>query len=299
MQKSALKLAGNRNYFKPFAYPWAYDAFVQSEQMHWLWTEVPMMEDVKDFQLKLTDSERDFLTKILRFFTQGDIDVSGAYVTTYLPQFPQPEIRMMLSSFAGREAVHIAAYSHLIETLGLPETVYNEFLQYEAMAKKHEFFNECLSENELAAQIAAFSAFTEGMQLFSSFVMLLNFPRNGLLKGMGQIIAWSIADETLHTESMTMLFREYIFIELAFGVSDMKRLTKQEVKDYIRYIADRRLMGLGLKPIFKSEKNPLNWVDAMLGVTHTNFFENRVVDYAKGALTGSWGDVWGAAGAKE
>ena len=100
MQKSALKLAGNRNYFKPFAYPWAYDAFVQSEQMHWLWTEVPMMEDVKDFQLKLTDSERDFLTKILRFFTQGDIDVSGAYVTTYLPQFPQPEIRMMLSSFA-------------------------------------------------------------------------------------------------------------------------------------------------------------------------------------------------------
>ena len=157
--------------------------------------------------------------------------------------------------------------------------------------------------------------------------MLLNFPRNGLLKGMGQIIAWSIADETLHTESMTMLFREYIkqnpqlwndelkariysiaetmvdledrFIELAFGVSDMKRLTKQEVKDYIRYIADRRLMGLGLKPIFKSEKNPLNWVDAMLGVTHTNFFENRVVDYAKGALTGSWADVWGAAGAKE
>ena len=84
MQKSALKLAGNRNYFKPFAYPWAYDAFVQSEQMHWLWTEVPMMEDVKDFQLKLTDSERDFLTKILRFFTQGDIDVSGAYVTTYI-----------------------------------------------------------------------------------------------------------------------------------------------------------------------------------------------------------------------
>ena len=74
--------------------------------------------------------------------------------------------------------------------------------------------------------------------------------------------------------------------------------TKQEVKDYIRYIADRRLMGLGLKPIFKSEKNPLNWVDAMLGVTHTNFFENRVVDYAKGALTGSWADVWGAAGFK-
>ena len=79
----------------------------------------------------------------------------------------------------------------------------------------------------------------------------------------------------------------------------MKRLTKEEVREYIRYIADRRLMGLGLKPIFKSTKNPLGWVDAMLGVTHTNFFENRVVDYAKGALTGSWADVWGAASPEE
>ena len=125
-----------------------------------------MMEDVKDFQLKLTDSERDFLTKILRFFTQGDIDVSGAYVTTYLPQFPQPEIRMMLSSFAGREAVHIAAYSHLIETLGLPETVYNEFLQYEAMAKKHEFFNECLSETSLPPRLPRFRPSPKGCSCF-------------------------------------------------------------------------------------------------------------------------------------
>ena len=115
---------------------------MQSEQMHWLWTEVPMLEDVKDYQQKLTDSERDFLTKILRFFTQGDIDVSGAYVNSYLPRFKQPEVRMMLSSFAAREAVHIAAYSHLIETLGLPESIYNEFLQYEAMAAKHDFFND-------------------------------------------------------------------------------------------------------------------------------------------------------------
>lgn len=320
MQKKGL--LSTRTAFKPFQYPWAYEAFQQSEQMHWLWTEVPMHEDVKDYTRVLTESERDFLTKILRFFTQGDIDVSGAYVNHYLPRFRVPEVRMMLSSFAAREAVHIAAYSHLIETLGLPESIYNEFLQYRAMAAKHEFFEEVGEDTEnLAAQIAAFSAFTEGMQLFSSFVMLLNFTRNGTLRGMGQIIAWSIADETLHTESMTKLFRTYIeenpqlwtealrtriyeiarhmvdledaFIELAFGVTRMRNLTRQDVKDYIRYIADRRLMGLGLEPIFASTKNPLPWVDAMLGVSHTNFFENRVVDYAKGALTGSWGDVWG------
>lgn len=324
MSKPAkLKLTDVRPYYKPFNYPWAFDAFLASEQMHWLWTEVPMLEDMKDWQTKLSANERDFLTKIFRFFTQGDIDVSGAYVNNYLPVFPQPEVRMMLTSFAAREAIHVAAYSHLIETVGMPEAVYNEFLQYGAMKEKHEYFLERQADQNLPVQIAAFSAFTEGMQLFSSFVMLLNFARWGKMKGMGQIIAWSIADETLHTESMIKLFRDYIgenpelwtndtkgqiysvaermveledqFIDLAFGVSEMEGLTKEEVKSYIRYIADRRLIALGMKGIFKHKKNPLPWVDGMLGVTHTSFFENRVTDYAKGAITGSWDQVWGAA----
>jgi ribonucleoside-diphosphate reductase beta chain len=82
------------------------------------------------------------------------------------------------------------------------------------------------------------------------------------------------------------------FIDLAFGVNEMQGLTKEEVKNYIRYIADRRLISLGLKGIFKIKKNPLPWVEGMLGTTHTNFFEQRVTDYAKGALTGDWQDVW-------
>lgn len=323
MAKKKLKLTDGRNFYKPFNYPWAFDAFKASEQMHWLWTEVPMLEDVKDWQTRLTEGEKDFLTKIFRFFTQGDIDVAGAYVTNYLPVFPQPEIRMMLSSFAARESIHIAAYSHLIETLGMSDSLYNEFLQYDAMKEKHEYFIEQQKGPDVAAQIAAFSAFTEGMQLFSSFVMLLNFPRHGKMRSMGQIIAWSIADETLHTESMIKLFREYIkenrelwndelkskiytiaeqmvdledkFIDLAFGVNEMENLSQEDVRQYIRYIADRRLISLGMKGIFKVKKNPLPWVDGMLGVTHTNFFENKVVDYAKGALTGDWGDVWGQA----
>jgi|TARA_E500000318_G_C3566764_1_gene216011 ribonucleoside-diphosphate reductase beta chain len=322
MGKRKLKLTDTRDFYKPFNYPWAYEAFQASEQMHWLWTEVPMLEDTKDWRHRLNDGEKDFLTKIFRFFTQGDIDVSGAYINNYLPVFPQPEVRMMLSSFAAREAIHVAAYSHLIETLGMPESTYNEFLEYEEMVEKHDFFKQLQEGQNLPAQIAAFSAFTEGMQLFSSFVMLLNFARHGKMKGMGQIIAWSIADETLHTESMIRLFRTYVqenrslwndknkkliyqtaekmveledkFIGLAFGVNEMEGLTPIEVKQYIRYICDRRLIALGMKGIYKVKTNPLPWVDGMLGVTHTNFFENKVVDYAKGALTGDWSDVWGA-----
>ncbi len=327
-KEKEITLMEERSYFKPFNYPWAYDAWLKHEQSHWLHTEVPMNEDVKDWKKKLTKEEQSFLTNIFRFFTQGDIDVAGGYVKNYLPYFPQPEIRMMLMGFAAREALHVAAYSHLIETLGMPDTTYQEFLEYASMKDKHDYFLDLSNQNgtkeSVATNIAAFSAFTEGMQLFSSFIMLLNFPRHGKMKGMGQIITWSIVDETMHAESMIKLFRTYIeenreiwnddlksriytiaekmvsledkFIELSFSMGPMENLTEEDVKKYIRYIADRRLISLGLKGIFKIKKNPLLWVEEMINApTHTNFFENRATDYAKGALSGTWEDVWGIA----
>jgi ribonucleoside-diphosphate reductase beta chain len=233
---------------------------------------------------------------------------------------------MMLTGFAAREALHVAAYSHLIETLGMPEATYNEFLEYEAMREKHDYFLSIAGQDAttIAQQIAAFSAFTEGMQLFSSFIMLLNFPRHGKMKGMGQIVTWSIVDETMHAESMIKLFRTFVeenrdiwndklkgeiytiatkmveledkFIDMCFEMGPMENLTSEDVKQYIRYIADRRLIALGLKGIFKVKKNPLPWVEEMINSpTHTNFFENRSTDYAKGALSGSWEKVWGQA----
>ena len=321
-------LKDERTYYKPFNYPWAYDAWLKHEQSHWLHTEVPMNEDVKDWKNKLKEEEKAFLTNIFRFFTQGDIDVAGGYVKNYLPYFPQPEVRMMLAGFAAREALHIAAYSHLIETLGMPESTYSEFADYEEMRAKHDYVMELSSKNgtkeSTATHIAVFSAFTEGMQLFSSFIMLLNFPRHGKMVGMGQIVTWSIVDETQHAESMIKLFRTYIeenreiwnddlkgkiytiatkmveledkFIDLAFKMGPMDDLTPDDVKQYIRYIADRRLISLGLKGIFKVKRNPLLWVEGMINApTHTNFFENRATDYAKGAMKGKWEEVWGKA----
>lgn len=325
MTKKKYKLTDERDYFKPFSYPWAYDAWLKHEQAHWLHTEVALADDVKDWKKKLSKSEKSFLTNIFRFFTQGDIDVAGGYVNNYLPFFPQPEVRMMLMGFAAREALHIAAYSHLIETIGLPESTYNQFLEYKEMADKHEYVKGLSSQKgdkeSTALHIAVFSAFTEGMQLFSSFIMLLNFPRHGIMKGMGQIITWSIVDETVHTESMIKLFKEYIkenrsiwtddlkqkiysiaetmveledaFIDLSFQDGEMRDLTADDLKQYIRYIADRRLIAMGMRGIFKKKKNPIPWVEEMINApVHGNFFENRVTDYAKGAMTGSWGDVW-------
>jgi ribonucleoside-diphosphate reductase beta chain len=325
IKKTDYTLTEERSFFKPFNYPWAYDAWLKHEQSHWLHTEVPMLDDVKDWKKKLTENEKHFLTNIFRFFTQGDIDVAGGYVKNYLPYFPQPEVRMMLLGFAAREALHIAAYSHLIETLGLPDTTYNQFLEYAEMKEKHEYVMDISAQNttkeNTATHIAVFSAFTEGMQLFSSFIMLLNFPRHGKMKGMGQIVTWSIVDETQHTENMIRLFKTFIeenreiwndelkeriysiaekmveledkFIDLAFSMGPMENLSPEDVKTYIRYIADRRLISLGMKGIFKVKRNPLPWVEEMINApTHTNFFENRATDYAKGALSGNWSDVW-------
>lgn len=312
-----------RSYYKPFEFPKAFELYEQHEKMHWLPDEVPLHQDVLDWKNKLTDSERFFLTQIFRLFTQSDVDVAGAYANKYIPLFPKPEIRMMLLSFAAREAIHIQAYSHLIDTLGMPETTYKQFMEYEAMREKHDFLETLMGTNErqIIQQIAAFSAFTEGMQLFSSFIMLLNFTRFNKMNGMGQIIAWSIKDESVHVEGMTWLFREFLhehrdiwtdelktqlykiaekmveledkFIDLAFETGAVEGLTSEEVKQYIRYIADRRLIGLGMKGIFKVKHNPLPWVEEILNAPeHTNFFEQRATAYAKGALTGSFGTIW-------
>lgn len=312
-----------RSYYKPFEYPKAFEFYEMHEKMHWLPDEVPLHQDVLDWKNKLTKQEKHFLTQIFRLFTQSDVDVAGAYANKYIPLFPKPEIRMMLLSFAAREAVHIQAYSHLIDTLGMPETTYKQFMEYEAMAEKHDYIESLLGTDKdmIVQQIAAFSAFTEGMQLFSSFIMLLNFTRFNKMNGMGQIIAWSIKDESVHVEGMTYLFKEFLkehkdiwtdelksqlyqiaekmveledkFIDLAFETGGVEGLTIEDVKKYIRYIADRRLIGLGMKGIFKVKTNPLPWVEEILNAPeHANFFEQRATAYAKGATTGNWGNVW-------
>lgn len=330
MTKHKIKLTDTRDSFKPFNYTWAYELWLRHESIHWLHTIIPMNQDINDYKTRLTVPQQTFLNHLVRLFTQSDADVAGAYVTNYLPIFPQPEVRMMLLGFAAREAVHIAAYSHLVESLGFDESVYNEFLEYPAMAAKHDFFNQMTADadhTKIVQQMCAVSAFTEGMQLFSSFVMLLNFGRNNLMPGMTKIVTWSIIDESLHCEGMTKLFRTFIkenrdiwtdelkgqlytiaekmveledgFIDLAYGVMDGSEfklpLLKEDMHKYIRYIADRRLIALGLKGIFKQKKNPLTWVDEMLVLpSHSNFFEQEESSYSKGALTGTWGDVWGA-----
>ena len=318
-----MSLLEERNYYKPFEYPWAYEAYKEQHQMHWLPEEVPMADDVRDFREKLSENDRELVKNLFSFFTQADTNVAGGYCNLYLPTFKPPEIRMMLGSFTAMEAVHMDAYSQLLETLGLPESKYKEFLEIKAMVDKHEYLANFGMDTprEIAKSLAVFSALTEGVQLFSSFAILLNFPRQNLLKNMGQIITWSVRDESLHVESVSKLFKSFVaehpsiwdddlkcsiytaaertvqlednFIDVCFEKGDVKGLSAKEVKQYIRFIADRRLNGINLKGIFGSLENPLPWLDYQLnGVEHTNFFENRASEYSKGATEGTWSEIF-------
>lgn len=318
-----MSLLEAKTVFKPFEYPWAYEAWLLQQQIHWLPEEVPLADDVLDWRRNLTDSERNLLTQIFRFFTQSDIEVNNCYMSHYSKTFQSTEIRMMLAAFSNIETIHIAAYSHLLDTIGMPEAEYSAFLDYAEMRAKYDYMHgfSVETKEKIALTLAAFGAFTEGLQLFASFAILLNFQRFGKMRGMGQIVAWSARDESLHTESIIRLFHTFIkenpevktpaldkrlaeicneiitmedaFIDLAFGVDDIQGLKAQEVKDYIRYIGDLRLTQLGLEPIYNIGDNPLPWMTEMLnGLEHTNFFENRVTEYTKAATKGTWEEAF-------
>jgi len=319
-----------RNTYKPFEYPWAYEFWKRQQQVHWMPEEVPLGEDCRDWAQKISDHERNLLTQIFRFFTQADVEVQDCYHDKYSRVFKPTEIKMMLAAFSNMETVHIAAYSHLLDTIGMPETEYGMFLEYEELKAKHDYMHTfgVDSDEDIARTLAMFGGFTEGMQLFASFAMLMNFPRFNKMKGMGQIVSWSVRDETLHCLSIIRLFRTFVqenqeiwgtelkreiyltcativdhedaFIDLAFGDGAVEGLTAREVKEYIRYIADRRLMQLGLNPLYHVSKNPLTWLDEMLNaVEHANFFENRATEYSRASTVGTWEEAFGGASSTE
>ena len=311
--------------YKPFSYPWAVEYAIKSEKAHWGEWEAKLQDDVAQWNNgKLTDAERNHITQILRLFTQSDVQVGTNYLESYIPKFKNNVIRAMLTSFANREFVHQRSYALLNDTLGLPESEFSAFAAVQEMSDKLEFMSDIDvgSQSGLCKAVAR-SVINEGMSLFSAFVMLLNYQRYGKMRGMCEIVEWSIRDESMHCEGMVRLFRTFCeehprivtdafksdiyqmvrnavsledaVIDLAYEMGNLEGLSSEEVKSYIRYIADRRLIQLGLKGNYGVKENPLPWVDWIIaGDSHKNFFEGVVTDYNAAGISGDdWG--WGSA----
>ena len=309
--------------YRPFAYPWAVELAVRHEKIHWVEQEVSLEDDIAEWKRgKVSEAEKTFITQVLRLFTQSDVAVGSNYYDKFLPSFRNNEVRGMLGSFAAREAIHQRAYALLNDSLGLPEGDYAAFLEYAEMADKIDFMlaGDVGTLSGLGHSLAK-AVFNEGVSLFASFIMLLTFQRRGLMKGMGKVVEWSIRDETLHVEGVSKLFRTFCeehprivtdefkkaiynmaklvvaledkFIELVYQDAtaslQIEGLTADEVKKYIRYLTDRRLIQLGLRGNYKIKTNPIPWTETIINaVSHDNFFETRVTEYEAGGMKGIW-----------
>lgn len=298
--------------YKPLNYQWAEDYRKKSENMHWIPEEADLTRDVEDYK-RASKEEQEFLKNILSIFTQSDFNVAAGYLPL-INTIKNNEVRGMLTSFMAREYIHQEGYAYLNESLGFPDNYYTDFLLHMETAQKNTYMQDKAFSNNFGLSLAK-GILLEGISLFGSFVMLKNFERIGKYLGMCQINDWSLKDESLHVEGNSNLFRvwckdnqgeindtfkrhiysmareivdiEKTFIEFAFGSYNPGNLNKDEVKEYIEYIADRRLIQLGLKANYNITHNPLPWMDEVTnGSTIQNFFEGKVTEYAVAGMTG-------------
>ena len=307
-------LNNNSKTYKPLQYQWAEDFRKKSENMHWIPEEADLTKDVEDYKGS-SKEEREFIKNILSIFTQSDFNVASGYLPL-LNTIKNNEVKGMLTSFMAREYIHQEGYAHLNESLGFPDNYYTDFLKHKETLEKDAYMSDTVFKDNFGLSLAK-GILLEGISLFGSFIMLKNFEREGKYLGMCQINDWSLKDETLHVEGNSMLFRtwcnenkeevndafkrhiystareivelEKAFIDFAFGSYNPFKLTKDEVKSYIEYIADRRLIQLGLKGNFGVKKNPLPWFDEVNnGSSLQNFFEGKVTEYSVVGMTGEW-----------
>lgn len=309
-----------RKQTKPYEYLFAHNYWEKQQHAHWLHTEINLSRDIADYENKLTPDERKVVRTILQLFTEMET-VVGEYWSTFIPRFfPVPEVCAMAYAFANMESVHAVAYSYLNDSLGLPDSDYSVFLGEPSMSEKIERIRSYLEAEEkdiesIALSLAVFSAFTEGVALFSSFAILLNFSKHGKLLGIGDLIGYSIRDESLHSEAGCRLFRELIKENPKVWTDDFKKkiyqaardivsleeaymdkvfegvkgqqiegVNLQDIKKYIRHRANVKLGDLGLKENWVGvDDHGFGWVDVVGGGTgHADFFGRRVSEYSKG-----------------
>ena len=320
MKKS--RLLQERIVYKPFEYQAAADYWLKQQQAHWLHTEVPMMSDINDWKQNLTETEKNIIGTILKGFAQTETIVNDYWSGLVTKWFRKPEIIMMATTFGAFETIHAEAYSLLNEELGLDN--FSEFLEDETTMAKIENlmnvrdnFNGEKDWHEIAKSLAIFSAFTEGVNLFSSFAVLLSFKMQNKLKGVGQIVEWSIRDESLHSEAGCWLFRtllkenphlktpeleaaineaallslelELNFINKVYELGDLEGCSKYNLTNFIKNRVNTKLGDLGYSPILTdidmAAVNEMKWFDALSGgKQHTDFFANRVTNYSKGHI---------------
>ena len=313
--------------YKPFEYAEYYtEGWLKQAQAFWLHTEIPMSGDVKDWNEKLTPEEKSLVGNILLGFAQTECAVSDYWTQKVVGWFPKHEIQQMAMMFGSQETIHAVAYSYLNETLGLEN--FEAFLQDEATMERFDNLvgYEGNDTKKIAKSLAVFSAFAEGVSLYSAFAVLYSFQLRNLLKGIGQQMKWSVRDESLHSKmgcrlfrqmceedknllndcrddviaaATTMLAAEEKYIDRMFEAGDVEGIKSYDLKQFIRKRLNEKLQELGYFDLWlyfefnESASNNLDWFYHLTGGhTHTDFFAVRPTDYSKANEGEDFEDIW-------
>ena len=313
--------------YKPFEYPEYFtEGWMKQAQAFWLHTEIPMSGDVKDWNEKLTEKEKSLVGNILLGFAQTECAVSDYWTQKVVGWFPKHEIQQMAMMFGSQETIHAVAYSYLNETLGLED--FKAFLHEPATAKRFENLvaYEGNSPRGIASSLAIFSAFAEGVSLYSAFAVLYSFQMRNLLKGIGQQMKWSVRDESLHSKMGCRLFRhmceednqllnlcrsdvikaaedmvqlEAMYIQKMFEAGEIEGISSYDLINFIKKRANEKLVELGYVdlgsyfPYNQKAADNLDWFYHLTGgVTHTDFFAMRPTDYSKANEGEDFEDIW-------
>ena len=313
--------------YKPFEYPEYYtEGWLKQAQAFWLHTEIPMSGDVKDWNESLTAKEKHLVGNILLGFAQTECAVSDYWTQKVVSWFPKHEIQQMAMMFGSQETIHAVAYSYLNETLKLED--YEAFLHEPATAERFDNLVAYSGKSTvgIAKSLAVFSAFAEGVSLYSAFAVLYSFQLRNLLKGIGQQMKWSVRDESLHSKmgcqlfrhmcqedesllescredillaAKTMLVLEENYIDKMFEMGDIEGISSNDLKEFIKKRTNEKLTELGyidLGSYFAYDEEAagnLDWFYHLTGGhTHTDFFAIRSTDYSKANEGEDFEDVW-------
>jgi len=312
-----MTILDRREVYRPFEYQEANDYCVRQQQAHWLPKEVSMAGDIQDWKVLLTDAERNVVGTILKGFTQIEVIVNDYWSRRITKWFPKPEIIALATTLGSFEVIHQQAYAYLNESLGLDD--FSAFLEEPTAKSKIDALISLPGDTpqEIAKSLAVFSAFTEGVQIFSSFAVLMNFSRFNKLKGVGQIVAFSIRDESLHSEVGCWLFKQLLiefpmlrtkelidtiydgaintikleddFIDKVFELGPIQGMDPIDLKQFIRYRCNTKLGDLGLESYYAIENKDdipiLDWFDYLSsGIEHQDFFAGRVTSYSRAVV---------------
>ena len=314
----------------PLKYKWAYEIYREMEANHWLPQEVPMYDDIKQWEddKLLNDRERNIIRIGIGYFCSAEGIVGDCAQTIIRENLSAPELKMAVGRQVQEENIHTESLLYMISSLRInPHEMSALFLSLPSVIKKNEIICSHLpelrreidltkTENKqlFAKTIFGITQIMEGTQFYGLFLPILHLLRNGKMPGIGQMFRYTLRDETNHIELgrklflalleenpdiMTKAFHRELLEFMRAGVDaevefvddllpqSIAGLSPDEIKRFVRYNANRRLLALGWEPLDDGRgnvvlENPFPWSSEIIYLKkNENFFETTVTEYGK------------------